>query len=157
MNTIVLAHYYTSPEVQQLADFVGDSLDLSIKAKEADANRIVFAGVRFMAETAKILNPQAEVILPNSKSTCSLVTQVEEQTEIKGQSPALYRYLWELKQMTDIPFTTITYINSSAELKAISDIIVTSANVEEIISSEINKGKRVFFTPDRNMGAYLKV
>jgi len=151
MKTIILAHYYAPQEVQKLADFVGDSLDLSLKAKEAKADRIIFAGVRFMAETAKILNPDAEVILPDSASTCSLVTQT---------NPSLYRgqlsLLSQLKYLFDIPTTIVTYINSSVELKAASDIIVTSANVEEVIQREIDKGKRVYFTPDRNMGAYLR-
>ena len=158
MKTIVLAHYYTSPQVQQLADFVGDSLELSIRAKEANADRIVFAGVRFMAETAKILNPQAEVILPNSESTCSLVTQVENHRRATPEynRPALHDHITDLRQMTDIPFKVVTYINSSADLKALSDYIVTSANVEEIISDLIANSGRVLFTPDRNMGAYLK-
>ena len=147
MNTLVLAHYYTPKEVKQVAHFAGDSLELSLLARNSNAERIVFAGVRFMAETAKLLNPAAEVILPNKEATCSLVTQVENKP-----NPELYRYLSTL----DSNVKVITYINSSVRLKSLSDIIVTSANVEEIVTSEINKGNKVFFTPDRNMGAYLK-
>jgi len=144
MKTIILAHYYTTPEVQKMADFVGDSLELALRAREARADRIVFAGVRFMAETAKILNPKATVILPNAGSSCSLVDQVD-QKKIR-------------KQIYNVPINTevVTYINSSADLKAISDWIVTSRNVEEIIQNRIESGKRIFFTPDRNMGAYFK-
>ncbi len=146
METLVLAHYYAPQEVKQLANFVGDSLELAIKARDTKADRIVFAGVRFMAETAKLLNPDKQVILVAPKATCSLVTQAKN---------ILYD-ITLLRQMCDIPFKVVTYINSSIELKAISDIIVTSANVEEIINGEILKGNRVYFTPDRNMGAYLK-
>ena len=147
MQTLVLAHYYAPEEVKQLAHFVGDSLELSLRARNSNAERIVFAGVRFMAETAKLLNPNAEVILPSNESTCSLVTQVENKP-----NPELYRYLNTLDKNVKI----ITYINSSVKLKSMSDIIVTSANVEDIVTSEISKGNTVFFTPDRNMGAYLK-
>ena len=156
MKTITLAHYYCTPDVQALADRVGDSLDLSRFAAEQEADRIVFAGVRFMAETAKILNPQAEVILPDSGSTCSLVTQVDGlQTSVKITTPYLYSDI-HLKRTVRPTTTVITYINSSVELKALSDIIVTSANVEDIVTKTIEDGGYVFFTPDRNMGAYLK-
>jgi len=156
-NTLVLAHYYCSPEVQQLADFVGDSLELSLRAKESKAERIVFAGVKFMAETAKIINPQAEVIIPDIDATCSLVTQVENlHTSIKNSDPFLYSEINLLKNISE-DTVIVTYINSDYRLKALSDVIVTSANVEDIIDEIITKlGGKVFFTPDRNMGAYLK-
>lgn len=147
MKTIILAHFYTSPEVQALADFVGDSLDLAKYAQEQKADRIVFAGVRFMAETAKLLNPNAEVLLPSSTSTCSLVDNPNEK-QLNEFIGTLY---------DDFPNVEIvSYINSSLQVKAYSDIIVTSRNVEEIIQSRIDSGLQVFFTPDRNMGAYLK-
>lgn len=156
MKIITLAHYYCTPEVQALADRVGDSLDLSRFAAEQKADRIVFAGVRFMAETAKILNPQAEVILPDSGSTCSLVTQVDGlQTSIKNNTPYLYSDI-HLRRTVNPQIKVITYINSSVQLKALSDIIVTSANVEDIVSKTLDDGYEVLFTPDRNMGAYLK-
>ena len=146
MKTLVLAHYYTNQKVQALADHVGDSLDLSLRAKESNAERIIFAGVKFMAETAKIINPNAQVILPDADSTCSLVIQSDENNltdKLKlGRQDRKHR-------------TIVTYINSSYQVKALSDVIVTSANVEEIVSDLINSGKKVFFTPDRNMGAYL--
>lgn len=141
-RVVTLAHYYTTPEIQQMADKVGDSLELSLFAKQAEADIIVFAGVRFMAETAKILNPQAEVILPDRGSTCSLV----EQTNID-----------DLRAWRDSypDHEHVSYINSSAEHKALSDWIVTSRNVDDIIAHLYAQGKKVIFSPDRNMGAYL--
>lgn len=142
MKTVILAHYYTSPEIQKMADKVGDSLDLSLYARDCGADRIVFAGVKFMAETAKIINPKATVILPDVLSTCSLVTQTNI-NELRK---------WR-EEYSD--YTHVAYINSSAEHKAISDWIVTSRNVSEIIEHLYNKGEKVIFSPDRNMGAYL--
>ena len=150
MKTLVLAHYYTSPKVQAMADFVGDSLDLSLRARDSDAERIVFAGVKFMAETAKIINPEAEVIIPDIEATCSLVTQ-SSKLSLSGNPDLEEKINFFRKQGR----TIVTYINSDYKVKAISDVIVTSANVEEIVSDLINRGKRIFFTPDRNMGAYL--
>ena len=141
-KTLTLAHYYTAPEVQQLADHVADSLELSLIAQREKADRIVFAGVRFMAETAKILNPQAQVILPDSGSTCSLV----EQTDINALRA------WR-EQYAD--HTHVSYINCSAEHKALSDWIVTSRNVDDIVTHLYEKGEKVIFSPDRNMGNYL--
>ncbi|MDF0604232.1 quinolinate synthase NadA [Neisseriaceae bacterium TC5R-5] len=141
-HVVTLAHYYTQPEIQHMADKVGDSLELSLYAKEAKADIIVFAGVRFMAETAKILNPQATVILPNAGSTCSLVTQ----TDIKALKN------WRESYPDHIH---VSYINSSAEHKALSDWIVTSRNVDDIIAHLYAEGKKVIFSPDRNMGGYL--
>ncbi len=142
MTTLTLAHYYTTPDVQAMADYVGDSLELALIAQHEKANRIVFAGVRFMAETAKMLNPEAEVILPDMNSTCSLVTQ----TDIKA-----------LKQWRDKypDYVHVSYINSAAEHKTLSDWIVTSRNVDDIIGHIYAQGKKVIFSPDRNMGAYL--
>lgn len=141
-RVVTLAHYYTQPEIQQMADKVGDSLELSLFARESNADIIVFAGVRFMAETAKILNPQAEVILPDAGSTCSLVTQ----TDVAA-----------LRQWRESypDHVHVSYINSSAAHKAISDWIVTSRNVDDIIAHLYEQGKQVIFSPDRNMGAYL--
>lgn len=141
-RVVTLAHYYTAPEIQQMADKVGDSLELSLYARDAQADVIVFAGVRFMAETAKILNPQAEVILPDAGSTCSLVTQ----TDVKRLQA------WREKHAD---YVHVSYINSSAEHKALSDWIVTSRNVDDIIAHLYAEGKKVIFSPDRNMGAYL--
>ena len=150
MKTLVLAHYYTIPKVQQLADFVGDSLDLSLRARDSDAERIVFAGVKFMAETAKIINPEAEVIIPDIEATCSLVTQ-SSKLSLSGNPDLEEKINFFRKQGR----TIVTYINSSYKVKALSDVIVTSANVEDIVSDLITEGKQVLFTPDRNMGAYL--
>ena len=147
-DTILLAHYYAPAPVRERADYVGDSLDLAQKAQAADAQRIVFAGVQFMAETAKVLNPNAEVILPDPGSSCSLV----DQTDV-GRLKAWITYH---RAHTDKPVQHVAYINSSARHKKVADWIVTSRNVEEIIEHLINKGNRVIFSPDRNMGAYLK-
>jgi len=141
-NTLILAHYYTEPEVQKMADFVGDSLDLAQHAQREKPSRIVFAGVRFMAETAKILNPEAEIILPDAGSSCSLV----EQTDIKALEE------W-IRQYPD--HKHVMYINSSAKMKALADVIVTSRIVDDVVAAEYADGNEVIFTPDRNMGAYL--
>jgi quinolinate synthase len=141
-RVVTLAHYYTQPEVQQMADKVGDSLELSLYAREAQADTIVFAGVRFMAETAKILNPKARVILPDAGSTCSLVTQTDVGALEK----------WRNSHPDHVH---VSYINSSAEHKALSDWIVTSRNVDDIIAHLYASGEKVIFSPDRNMGAYL--
>ena len=141
-RVVTLAHYYTAPEIQRMADKVGDSLELSLYARDAQADIIVFAGVRFMAETAKILNPQAQVILPDAGSTCSLVTQ----TDVSALRA------WRESYPDHVH---VSYINSSAEHKALSDWIVTSRNVDDIIAHLYAEGKKVIFSPDRNMGAYL--
>lgn len=141
-KVVTLAHYYTTPEIQEMADKVGDSLELSLFAKEAEADLIVFAGVRFMAETAKILNPNTKVVLPDIGSTCSLVTMTD---------------ISRLKQWREkhADYVHVAYINSSAEHKALSDWIVTSRNVDDIIAELYASGKKVIYSPDRNMGAYL--
>ena len=141
-KVITLAHYYTIPEVQQMADKVGDSLELSLYARDAEADLIVFAGVRFMAETAKMLNPNAKVVLPHMNSTCSLVTMTD---------------IDKLKQWREehADYVHVCYVNSSAQHKAISDWTVTSRNVDDIIAHLYAQGKKVIYSPDRNMGAYL--
>jgi len=142
MTTIKLAHFYTTPDVQSEADFVGDSLDLSQKAKDSNADKIVFAGVRFMAETAKLLCPDAKVYLPDSNSTCSLV----EQTDISALR------LWRQSYPEHVH---VAYINSSIEHKAEADMIVTSRIVVDVIKQYYDAGKKVIFSPDRNMGTYI--
>ena len=142
MRILTLAHYYTTPAVQAMADYVGDSLELAQIARREQAERIVFAGVKFMAETTKIMNPEAQVILPDEASTCSLVTQ----TDIN----ALRR--WRERYSDHVH---VSYINSSAEHKMLSDWIVTSRNVDEVIAHLYANGHKVIFSPDRNMGAYL--
>lgn len=141
-NTLILAHYYTNPEIQQMADFVGDSLALIQEAIKQKPKRLVFAGVKFMSETAKIMMPDVEVIQPNIESTCSLVTQ----TDINQLR----------KWREDNPQAEhVMYINSSAEMKALADIIVTSANVVDVVNDIQSQGKDILFSPDRNMGSYL--
>ena len=142
MNTLTLAHYYTTPDVQATADFVGDSLELALIAQREKARRVVFAGVQFMAETVKILNPDTEVILPDERATCSLVTQ----TDLTALQQWRKRYADHVH---------VSYINSSAQHKTLSDWIVTSRNVDDIVAALYAEGKRVIFSSDRNMGAYL--
>lgn len=141
-KVVTLAHYYTIPEVQDMADKVGDSLELALYAKECDADVIVLAGVKFMAETAKMINPKATVILPDAGSTCSLVTMTDI-NKLKA---------WR-EQYAD--YVHVAYINSSAEHKALADWVVTSRNVDDIIAYIYSQGKKVIYSPDRNMGAYL--
>ncbi len=141
MNALVLAHYYTVPEIQQVADIVGDSLALARAAEKTNADVIVFAGVYFMAETAKILNPGKLVLMPDARAGCPLADScpAEEFRIFKQKHPGAL---------------VITYINSTAEIKALSDITCTSSNAEEIIR-QIPENRQIIFGPDRNLGAYL--
>lgn len=140
-NAIVLAHYYQEPDIQDVADYIGDSLGLAQKARETNADLIVFAGVHFMAETAKILNPTKKVLLPDLKAGCSLADSAPE-----GPFKA-----FKEKYPDHI---VISYINCTADIKALSDIICTSGNAEKIIES-VPKDKKIIFAPDKNLGAYL--
>ena len=140
-NAVLLAHYYQEEEIQDLADFVGDSLDLSRRAQETDARIIAFAGVRFMAETAKILNPTRKVVLPDYEAGCSLENSCP---------PEAFR-AWREEHPGAV---SLTYINCSAAVKALSDIIVTSSNAEKIVRS-IPAEKEILFAPDRHLGAFL--
>ncbi len=141
LNAVILAHYYQESEIQELADFVGDSLELARKAKSTNADVIVFAGVHFMAETAKILNPNKLVLLPDLDAGCSLA----------DSCPAP---LFKTFRERHPDHVAITYINCSAEVKALSDIICTSSNAEKIIN-QIPSEKPILFSPDRNLGKYL--
>ena len=140
-NAIVLAHYYQEPDIQDVADFIGDSLGLAQQAEKTEADIIVFAGVHFMAETAKILNPNKKVLLPDLRAGCSLSDSAP---------PALFK-LFKDKHPDHL---VITYINCSAGMKALSDIICTSSNAEKIIES-LPKDQKIIFAPDKNLGAYL--
>jgi quinolinate synthase len=140
-NAVILAHFYQESEIQDIADMVGDSLELSRKAKSTNADVIVFAGVHFMAETAKILNPDKLVLLPDLTAGCSLA----------DSCPALiFKAFHELHP----DHLAITYINCSAEVKALSDIICTSSNAENIIR-RIPENQPILFSPDKNLGNYL--
>ena len=140
-NALILAHFYQVPEIQEVADFIGDSLDLARKAKETNKDIIVFAGVKFMAETAKILNPEKKVVLPDMLAGCSLADNCP---------PDKFREF--LDQYPD--HTVITYVNCSAEVKAMSDVICTSSNAEAIVS-KIPKDRKIVFAPDANLGRYI--
>jgi len=141
LNAAILSHYYQESEIQDVADFIGDSLQLSQHAAKTDADVIVFAGVHFMAETAKILNPSKQVLLPDLKAGCSLA---------EGCPPHLFRRFRE-KHPDHI---VISYINCSAAIKAMSDIICTSSNAERIIN-QIPRDQPIIFAPDHNLGRYL--
>lgn len=141
-NAVILAHYYQESEIQDIADYIGDSLGLSQEAAKTDADLIVFAGVHFMAETAKILSPTKKVILPDAKAGCSLSDSCP---------PHLFAKFKE--QYPD--HLVITYVNCTAELKALSDIVCTSSNAVQIVES-LPKDQKIIFGPDRNLGAYVK-
>jgi quinolinate synthase len=140
-NAVILAHYYQKPEIQDLADFVGDSLDLSRKAAATDADVIAFCGVRFMAETAKILSPEKIVILPDMDAGCSLEDSCP---------PDQFKAFREAHP----DHIALTYINCSAAVKALSDIIVTSSSAD-VILKQIPKDQKIIFGPDRHLGGYL--
>ncbi|GAB1419274.1 quinolinate synthase NadA [Bacteroidales bacterium] len=140
-NAIILAHYYQIPEIQDLADYVGDSLGLAREAAKTDAQMIVFAGVHFMAETAKILNPEKLVVLPDLEAGCSLADSC--------QAGDFARFL---KNYPD--HLVISYINCTAEVKTLSDIICTSGNAVQIVES-LPKDQKIVFAPDKNLGGYI--
>ncbi len=141
-NAVILAHYYTLGEVQDVADFVGDSLALSVEAANTDADIIVFAGVYFMAETAKILSPQKKVLIPDPEAGCSLA----------ASCPA-DRFQAFREQYPDA--MVVSYVNTTADIKALTDICCTSTNALDVIKS-IPQERRIIFAPDRNLGAYLQ-
>ncbi len=140
-NAVILAHYYQRPEIQDLADFVGDSLELSKKAAATDAEVIAFCGVKFMADTAKILSPQKIVVLPDLDAGCSLEDSCPPE-KFKAFRAAHPDHI------------ALTYINCSTEVKALSDIIVTSSSAETILA-QIPKDQPIIFGPDRHLGGYL--
>ena len=141
MNAVILAHYYQESEIQDLADYIGDSLELSRRAASTEADVIVFAGVHFMAETAKILNPTKKVLLPDLNAGCSLA---------EGCPAPLFKKFRE--EHPD--HLVISYINCSAAVKALSDIICTSSNAVKIVE-QIPKEQKIIFAPDKNLGRYI--
>ena len=140
-NAVVLAHYYQEPDIQDIADYLGDSLGLSQEAAKTDADVIVFAGVHFMAETAKILSPEKKVLLPDLKAGCSL-------------SDSCPPHLFAKFKEKYPDHLVITYVNCTAELKALSDLVCTSSNAVQIVNS-LPKEAKIIFGPDRNLGAYV--
>lgn len=141
LNAVILAHYYQEPDIQDIADYIGDSLGLSRQAAETDADVIVFAGVHFMAETAKILNPNKLVLLPDLDAGCSLADSCPPQqfSQFKADHP---------------DHIVISYINCTADIKALSDIICTSSNAVKIVE-QIPADQPIIFAPDRNLGRYV--
>ncbi|MDD2190982.1 MAG: quinolinate synthase NadA [Bacteroidales bacterium] len=140
-NAVILAHYYQIPEIQDIADFIGDSLNLAEKAKNTKSDIILFCGVHFMGETAKILNPKTKVIIPDMDAGCSLADSCpkEDFQKFKEQNP---------------DHIVISYINCSANIKTLSDIICTSGNALQIVNS-LPKEQKIIFAPDRNLGGYI--
>ncbi|MGZ3899471.1 MAG: quinolinate synthase NadA [Bacteroidia bacterium] len=141
-NAIILAHYYQDADIQDIADYIGDSLGLSQEAAKTNADIIVFAGVHFMAETAKILSPNKKVLLPDLKAGCSLADScpADKFAEFKKQYP---------------DHLVISYINCTADLKTLTDIVCTSTNAVQIVES-LPKDQKIIFAPDKNLGAYIK-
>jgi len=140
-NAVILAHYYQEPDIQDIADYIGDSLGLSQQAAKTEADIIVFAGVHFMAETAKILSPDKKVLLPDLKAGCSL-------------SDSCPPHLFAKFKEKYPDHLVITYVNCTAELKALSDIVCTSSNAVQIVES-LPKGQKIIFGPDKNLGKYV--
>lgn len=141
-GAVILAHYYTRPEVQAVADYLGDSLALSVKAKEIDAPIILFAGVNFMAETAKVLSPEKRVLIPVPEAGCSLAESCNatDLAALKAKHPN---------------HIVVSYVNTSVEVKALTDICCTSSNALQVIES-IPREQPIIFAPDRNLGSYIQ-
>ena len=147
IGATILAHYYQDGEVQALADITGDSLKLAREATMVDSPVIVFCGVLFMAETAKMLNPSKRVLLPDLAAGCSLVDSCP--------ADKLERYQ-EMLRINDRKFQTVCYINSSAKVKALSDWVVTSGNAEDVVRNKVPPGFEILFVPDKHLGRYLQ-
>lgn len=140
-NAIILAHYYQTGDIQDIADFIGDSLQLSQKAADNNADIILFAGVHFMAETAKMLSPQKKVLIPDLKAGCSLADSIKAEDFIKFKA--------------NYPdHVVVSYVNTTAEIKALSDVVCTSSNAIKIVES-FPKDQKIIFTPDKNLGNYI--
>lgn len=139
---VILAHYYCRPEVQQVADFLGDSLALSVKARDIEAKTILFAGVHFMGETAKVLSPEKRVLIPNPEATCSLAEScnAEDFAKFKAQYPDAL---------------VVAYVNTTVGVKALTDICCTSSNALQVVKS-IPQDKTIIFAPDKNLGSYIQ-
>lgn len=140
-NAVILAHYYQTGDIQDIADFLGDSLQLSQKAAKTDASIIVFAGVHFMAETAKILSPEKKVLIPDTEAGCSLADSIkaEDLKRLREENP---------------DHIVISYINTTADIKVYTDVVCTSSNAVEIVNS-FPESQKIIFTPDKNMGDYI--
>ena len=141
-NAVILAHYYTLPEVQEIADYLGDSLALSVKARDIDSPIILFAGVNFMAETAKVLSPNKKVLIPVPEAGCSLAESCEASAlaELKSKYP---------------DHMVVSYVNTSVGVKALTDVCCTSTNALQVVES-IPREKPIIFAPDRNLGSYIQ-
>ncbi len=141
-NAIILSHFYTSSDVQSVADFVGDSLALAVEAKRSDAPVLLFAGVHFMAETAKVLSPEKTVLIPDPEAGCSLANscKAEDLAQFKAENPE---------------YQIVAYVNTSVDVKCLTDICCTSSNALKVVKS-LDASRPVLFLPDRNLGGYIK-
>ena len=141
-GVVILAHYYCRPEVQRVADFLGDSLALSVKARDIEAKKILFAGVHFMGETAKVLSPDKKVLIPNPEATCSLAEscKAEEFAKFKAHYPDAL---------------VVAYVNTTVGVKALTDICCTSSNALQVVKS-IPAETPIIFAPDKNLGSYIQ-
>lgn len=141
-GAVILAHYYCRPEVQAVADFLGDSLALSVKARDIEAKKILFAGVHFMGETAKVLSPEKKVLIPNPEATCSLAEscKAEALAEFKSKYPGAL---------------VVAYVNTTVGVKALTDICCTSSNALQVVES-IPQDREILFVPDKNLGSYIQ-
>lgn len=140
-NAIIMAHYYTRPEIQEVADFIGDSLALAQQATKVEADMIVMCGVHFMGETMKILCPDKKVVIPDMEAGCSLADscKADDLAEFKAQHP---------------DHMVVSYVNTSADVKALTDVVVTSSNAHKIIN-QLPEGQKIIFGPDKNLGGYI--
>ena len=145
-NAVIFAHYYTRPEIQEIADFIGDSLALAQQATRVDADILVMCGVHFMGETMKILCPDKKVLIPDMNAGCSLADSCKAED--------LKQFIYQQSSISNQKYTVVSYVNTTAEVKALTDIVVTSSNAKKIVD-QLPKDANIIFGPDHNLGAYI--
>ena len=145
-NAVIFAHYYTRPEIQEIADFIGDSLALAQQATRVDADILVMCGVHFMGETMKILCPDKKVLIPDMNAGCSLADSCKAED--------LKQFIHQQSSISNQKYTVVSYVNTTAEVKALTDIVVTSSNAKKIVD-QLPKDANIIFGPDHNLGAYI--
>lgn len=145
-NAVIFAHYYTRPEIQEIADFIGDSLALAQQATRVDADILVMCGVHFMGETMKILCPDKKVLIPDMNAGCSLADSCKAED--------LKKFIYQQSSISNQKYTVVSYVNTTAEVKALTDIVVTSSNAKKIVD-QLPKDAKIIFGPDHNLGSYI--